>query len=165
MFFQHILSIFGGNENVVIEIAILLSLVWLHLPGIWVSKNPSILSPTDNFLDPNTFWPWWLLHNPTSVIDICQILYAYHAIKGNLSDVCCPASQCSNLPVFQQLSASFAPVTDLWWFTELPQIHQRSTFYLQGPSKGEHVFAYIYWGKEGEITGSKSKIDSTKPVL
>ncbi len=134
-----------------------------HLPGICISKTllSSVLLTT--FWTQTPFWPWWLLHNPTSVIDICQNLYAYHAIKGNLSDVCSPASQCSNLPVFQQLSASFAPVTDLCWFTELPQIHQRSTVYLQKPSKSECVFAHISRGKENDVTGSESKIYSTKP--
>lgn len=93
-------------------------------------KNAAILSPTDNFLDPDPFLTMMTSPQP-NLIDICQILYAYHAIKGNLSYVCSPASQCSNLPVVHQLSASFAPVTDLCWFTVLPQIHQRSTVYLQ----------------------------------
>lgn len=153
VFLQHILSIFGGNENVVIEIAILLSLVWLHLSGICVSKTLLSSVPLTTFWPQTPFWPWWLLHNPTSVIDICQILYAYHAIKGNLSDDCSPASQCSNLPVVQQLSASFAPVTHLCWFTALPQIHQRSTVYLQKPSKTGPVFAHTGQGKESYVTG------------
>ena len=94
-----------------------------------VSKTLLSSGPLTTCWPQTPFWPWWLLHNPTSVIDICQILYACHAIKGNLSDDCSPASQCSNLPVCQQLSASFAPVTDLCWSTELPQIHYRSTVY------------------------------------
>lgn len=144
------------NSNI-IELSMTSPPWYLHI------KNPAILSPTDNFLDQTPLWPWWLLHNPTSVIDICQILYAYHAIKGNLSYVCSPASRCSNLPVFQQLSASFAPVTGLCWFTELPQIHQRSTVYLQKPSISERVFAHISRGKESDVTGSESKVYSTKP--
>lgn len=98
----------------------------------WYLRIKTLLSsvPLTTFWTQTPFWSW-LLHNPTSVIDICQILYAHHAIKGNLSNVCSPASQCSHLPVFQQLSAPFAPVTDLCWFTELRQIHQRSTVYLQ----------------------------------
>lgn len=107
----------------------------------WYLRIKTLLSsvPLTTFWTRTRFWPWWLLHSSTSVIDICQILYAYHAIKGNLSDDCSPASQCSHLPVVQQLSASFAPVTDLCWFTELPQIHQRSTVYLQKVSVCSHT--------------------------
>lgn len=51
VFFLHILTIFGGNENVVIEIAILFNLVWLHLSGICMSK--AMLSSAQL----TTFWP------------------------------------------------------------------------------------------------------------
>lgn len=115
-------------------------------------KSHAILRPTDNFLDPNPSWPRWLLHNPTSVIDICQIWCVYHAIKGNLSYVWCPASQRTQVPVLQQVSASFTRN-----YTKFMLVHRVTS----DPPKinslpSKTVLAHATW--------SNSEIDSTKPA-
>lgn len=144
LFLSHILSIFGGNESVAIEIAAVSMLTWLHPPGICISKTRYPLCHWQLFGPKALSKPMMTLHNPTSSIDICQILYACHAIKGNLSDVCRPASQCSNLPAFKELSASFSPVTDVCSFTELPQTHQRSRVYPEKSLKCASVYLCLH---------------------
>lgn len=91
-FLRHVLSIFGVNESVAIEIAILLSTVHDLISLVSKTLLSSVLLTT--FWTQTPFWQWWLLRNPTSVTDICQILYAYHAIKGNLPSVCSETSKC-----------------------------------------------------------------------
>ena len=119
-------------KKVVIEMPVFCSSGWPNLPGVCVSRTRS----------PGPLTTCWT-RTPSDYDDFSAIqrqsltyarLYAYHAIKGNLSNVCRPLSQWSNLPVLRQRSASFAPVTDLRWFVvPLPRTHQRSTVYLQKP--------------------------------
>lgn len=120
-------------------------------------KNPAMLDPTDNFLDPEPLFD----HDDFSTTQPQSLTYARfcmrtNAIKGNLSDVCSAAPRCSNMQVLQQLSASFAPVTDLCWFTVLPRIHQRSTAYLQNPSKSVCLFAHMNRESKSDDPGLES---------
>lgn len=146
VFLQHDVSIFGGDA--VIEIVLLLSSIWLHLPRICYIKTPFYpqshwqLSGPDPTSDHDDFST-----NPTSVTDICQIPYAYHAIKGNLSDVCRQTSRCGNSPGSQQNSASFTPVMKLSWCTREPSNPPKVNSLH---SKMVYVCVWPHWPRESE---------------
>lgn len=126
---------------------------WYQKPGYplshWQLFGPKRLSDNDDFF---TTRP--------SVIDICQILYVYHAIKGNLSHVCSPASRCSYLQLSAFICTCHGFVLVHSAASDPPKVNSLKK---KQTSKSVSMFVHINRGKEVDISGSESKIGFTKP--
>ena len=162
--FSHTFCLYLEEINVVIEIAILFIVVWLHLYGICASKISLPSVPL------TTFWTWSLCyHDNFSTSQPQTQTYA----RFRLCTLChrrkfflCLLTSLSlqHFTVLVSVLFLFTPVTHLHRSTDLSQINVHLTIFFQ-KKLCKYVFAHINWGKVSDYTGSESKADSTKSAL